>query len=160
MIVNMKKTLLIVLICPLFTMCDTSENNSLENSEMNLMADYTSIPPLGMKDTVKLLLSPGGGEDPYIETSYMGSEFKIVVNEEGDTSKYVTHDSTFFSPEGCHVGSYWIDIPLADQTEVKKKTGYGYFLKLYSGWTLGFCAGSECTNQELSNDSRVVWIEK
>ena len=147
-----------MLIGTLFVACGSDR---VENASNNYpIASYTGIPPLGLVDTVKLLLSPGGGQDPYIETSYMEHEFKVVVDEQGDTSKFVTHDSTFITPEGYSVGSYWLEIPLAEQTKVRIENGYGYYLKLQSGWTLGFCAGSECSNKELSDDSRVVWIEK
>ncbi|MFT7612857.1 MAG: hypothetical protein ACI9J3_001823 [Parvicellaceae bacterium] len=159
MITNMKKILLIVALGIGIVSCGTSELDETYSGEW-FVPDYTNLPPLGLKDTVKLLLSPGGGEEPYIETKYMGTDFKVVINAEGDTSRFVTHDTGFNTPEGYHVGSYWKNIPLAEQTEISKKQGYGYFLKLYSGWTLGFCAGSECTNEELSDESKVVWIQK
>ncbi len=153
---TMKKALLMLLISPLFVMCGEEPENEGHNYTV---ADYSAIPPMGISDTVKVILSPGGGEDTYIETNYYGYDFKLVINSEGDTVRFVTHDA-FVTPEGYTVGTRWADIPLEKQTEVERIKGYGYFLKLASGWKLGFCAGSECANEDLSEDSRVVWIEK
>jgi hypothetical protein len=141
----------------MFVACSSNVQEELSNYQV---ASYKGIPPMAADGTINLLLAPGGGQEPFVETSYMGHEFKVVVNQAGDTSRFVTHDSTFHTPEGYAVGSFWRDIPLADQTKVKIENGYGYYLKLHSGWTLGFCAGSEYSNEELSEESRVVWIEK
>lgn len=151
------------LVLPMFVLalaaCNNQDINNLNTASVPPAA-YSNIPPLSRKDTVKLLLTPGGREDPYIETLHLGHEFKLVVNKNGDTIKLVTHDTTFVTPEGYRIGTSWNRIPLAEKSEVVRKVGYGYFLKLASGWTLGFCAGSECSNGELSNESKVVWIEK
>lgn len=143
---------------PLLIACGS--DNTEENETTNrTVAKYTETPPLGVNKDLPVLVLPEGSV-PYEEISYWGYDFKAVVNDEGDTTNLVTHDTTFITPEGYKIGTAWKDIPLAEQTEVSKVDGFGYYLKLYSGWKLGFCAGDECTNEQLSDESRVAWIEK
>jgi hypothetical protein len=46
------------------------------------------------------------------------------------------------------------------KVEVKKMRGWGYYVLLNSGWQVGFCTGSSCTDRELNNDDKIMWIFK
>ena len=44
--------------------------------------------------------------------------------------------------------------------DILKMAGWGYYIKLKSGWFAGFCIGKTCTDRELKDDDKVTFIFK
>jgi hypothetical protein len=44
--------------------------------------------------------------------------------------------------------------------DILKMAGWGYYIKLKSGWFAGFCIGKTCTDRGLKDDDKVAFIFK
>ncbi|RZK13837.1 MAG: hypothetical protein EOO43_17275 [Flavobacterium sp.] len=86
--------------------------------------------------------------------------FKCSVNKQLDTVKVWTIDPKFNTAEGYTIGTKFGSISPLLSRQVYKLAGYGYFIRLYSGWILAFCEGKSCTEELLTENSEVRWIEK
>jgi len=78
----------------------------------------------------------------------------------GDTTHWSTTDLKFKTLEGYNVGTNWDKIPIELKKSMGHMAGWGYFIKLNSGWQLGFCEGKSCTDTEPKEGSIVKWIFK
>ncbi|HEX8426603.1 hypothetical protein [Hymenobacter sp.] len=88
-----------------------------------------------------------------------GCDFDLVTR--GNNTIYLaTRDKKFQTPEGFKVGIRFSELPKDIQTELTKEPGWGYYYKLSSGWMLGFCEGSSCTDNYPEINSRINWIFK
>lgn len=85
--------------------------------------------------------------------------FDLVAND-NDTLYLTTNDKKFQTPEGYKVGVKFSELPQNIQSKLTKEPGWGYYYKLSSGWTLGFCEGNSCTDNYPKSDSKVKWIFK
>lgn len=94
------------------------------------------------------------------KTTLYGVDFTIVLSTEGDTTHWSTNDPDFKTPEGFGVGTSWDDISTDLRKSVSKEQGWGYYILLSSGWNLGFCEGSSCTESAPNSESTVSWVFK
>jgi len=106
------------------------------------------------------IMTSSGSFEPSLGVTLYDCNFKIVLNEAGDTTYWSTNDSRFKTPEGYEVGTSWSALPIELQQSAKKMPGFGYLIKLNSGWQLGFCEGSSCTATKPNDESWVDWIFK
>ena len=107
----------------------------------------------------KMILVSSGQMSPYT-TIKIGSCYFDLVMSDNDTTYLATRDKRFRTPEGYKVGSAFSELPNDIQGELTKEPGWGYYCKLASGWTLGFCEGSSCTDSLPEYSSKVKWIFK
>lgn len=107
----------------------------------------------------KMTLVSSGQMSPYTTVKIDGSDFDLVTSD-NDTTYLATKDKRFQTPEGYKVGTRLSELPKNIQQELIKEPGWGYYYKLPSGWTLGFCEGSSCTDKYPENSSKVKWIFK
>ena len=94
------------------------------------------------------------------ELNVGGIRFNYALNSRQDTVKVWTTDAGFLTAERYKVGTKFKDIPKKLQARIVKVTGYGYALKLDSGWTLYFCEGESCTDEPISSNAEVKWIRR
>ena len=107
----------------------------------------------------KMTLISSGQMSPYTTIKIEGCDFHLVTKG-NDTIYLSTNDKRFQTPEGYKVGSRFSELPNDIQKELTKEPGWGYYYKLLSGWTLGFCEGNSCTDSYPKNNSKVKWILK
>jgi hypothetical protein len=107
----------------------------------------------------KGILVSSGQMSPYTTVKIDGCDFDLVTRD-NDTIYLTTNDKKFKTPEGYKVGTKFSELPKDIQGDLAKEPGWGYYYKLSSGWTLGFCEGNSCTDRYPENSSKVKWIFK
>lgn len=108
---------------------------------------------------VKQTLVSAGKFSPSTSVKFDGHPFDLVI-EKNDSIYMTTSDSLFVTHENYHVGMTWAEIPNALRKKLQKETGWGYYIELPSGWSLGFCEGASCTDSAPMDSSKVKWIFK
>ena len=107
----------------------------------------------------KMILVSSGQTLPYTRIKINDCNFDLVKRN-NDTIYLATNDKKFQTPEGYKVGTEFSELPNYIQKEFIKEPGWGYYYKLSSGWNLGFCEGSSCTDSYPKKISKVKWIFK
>jgi hypothetical protein len=107
----------------------------------------------------EILISSGQTEQ-YEVIKIKNIDFDLVVSETNDTIYLATNDKRFVTSEGFTVGTTFGQLADNLKNELSKENGWGYYVKLNSGWTLGFCEGSSCTDNHPIDSSEVKWIFK
>jgi hypothetical protein len=107
----------------------------------------------------KMTLVSSGQMLPYEIIRIAGCNFNLVTRGK-DTIYLSTNDKRFQTPEGCKVGTKYSELPNDIQSELSREPGWGYYYKLPTGWSLGFCEGSSCTDNYPQKNSIVKWIFK
>ncbi len=107
----------------------------------------------------KMILVSSGQISPSTTIKIDGCDFDLVTSD-NDTTYLATNDKKFQTPEGYKVGTKLSELPKDIQLDLTKEPGWGYYYKLTSGWTLGFCEGNSCTDNYLKTNSKVKWIFK
>ena len=119
-----------------------------------------TAPPLQKFDSsIKLMVISSAQTSPYTETIYSGSKFQVVIQDK-DTIFMSTRDTTFKTPEGYGVGGHFGSLPKSLKKAVRKEPGFIYWVSLKSGWRLGFCEGSSCTDHVPFDSSKIDFIYK
>jgi len=85
--------------------------------------------------------------------------FDLVLKNR-DTVYIQTTESKFVTDEGISVGKKFSELPTEIKQSLTKENGWGYFYKLPSGWSIGFCEGNSCTGSYPKEDSKIKWIFK
>jgi hypothetical protein len=93
------------------------------------------------------------------EIKLNGHTFDLVLDKK-DTLYLATSDNGFLTPEKIHSGMLFSEIPAELKKQLKKETGWGYYISLPSGWNIGFCEGASCTDTEPVASSKVKWVFK
>jgi hypothetical protein len=127
----------------------------------NLLAKYrlnTLKEETESYDPIKMTMISSGQISPSESIIYKKSEFDLVLNKELDTAYLQTTDIKFKTPEGYFIGYEWDKIYEQDQKEIERMAGWGYYIRLESGWQLGFCEGETCTDSVPTNRSKIDWI--
>jgi hypothetical protein len=106
-----------------------------------------------------MTLVSSGQMSPYTTIKINDCKFDLVTSG-NDTIYLATNDKAFQTSEGYKVGTKFSELPKNIQEDLTKEPGWGYYYKLPSGWTLGFCEGNSCTDHLPNNSSRVKWIFK
>ena len=132
----------------------TSKGDTNTIKKATLMLD--TIPNISLG---KMTLVSSGQMSPYTVIKIDGCDFDLVTRD-NDTIYLATNDKKFQTLEGYKVGTKFSELPKGIQGKLTKEPGWGYYYKLSSGWTLGFCEGSSCTNSYPQNFSKVKWIFK
>lgn len=109
------------------------------------------------KEKRQILISSGQFE-PYETIKINNIDFDLVVNETADTIYLGTKDTNFTTADGFTVGAKFGELSNDLKKEISKENGWGYYVTLNSGWSLGFCEGSSCTDNYPADSSRVKWI--
>jgi hypothetical protein len=152
----MNKTILILLIIGTCFSCNTNSKKNIPEIE------NVNIESIVEKEggTNKLLMITSSNLKPSKEVLINGIDFTIVENEKKEIIYWSTNDNNFQTPEGYSVGMNWSKIPQELKNSIGKMTGWGYYINLNSGWQLGFCEGSTCTDSDPNNLSNIKWIFK
>ncbi|WP_430405482.1 hypothetical protein [Fluviicola sp.] len=108
---------------------------------------------------VKQTLVSAGKFSPSTSVKFDGHNFDLVI-EKNDSIYMATSDTLFLTHDKYHVGMTWSEIPKALQKKLQKETGWGYYIELPSGWSLGFCEGASCTDMKPTDSSKVKWLFK
>lgn len=108
---------------------------------------------------VKQTLVSAGKFSPSTRVKFDNSYFDLVI-EKNDSIYMATSDSLFLTHDKYHVGMTWSEIPKEVRKKLKKEAGWGYYITLPSGWSLGFCEGASCTDTAPTDSSKVKWIFK
>ncbi|MEO6232929.1 MAG: hypothetical protein ABJB11_00040 [Ferruginibacter sp.] len=107
----------------------------------------------------KMILISSGQISPCKTVVINGYNFDLVTSD-NDTIYLATHDKKFQTPEGFKVGTKLSELPKRIQSELNKEPDWGYYYKLSSGWSLGFCEGNSCTENYPKEYSKVKWLFK
>ncbi|NOQ76082.1 MAG: hypothetical protein GQ574_29020 [Crocinitomix sp.] len=118
------------------------------------------IPVIEEKKEILGLMTTASNILPAISVNKYSCDFLVVLNDNGDTTHWSTNDRDFKTPEGYYIGTNWSELPTKLQNSLGLMRGWGYFIKLESGWQLGFCEGSACTDTAPVDGSLVKWIFK
>ncbi|PKG50968.1 hypothetical protein [Olleya sp. 1-3] len=143
--------------------CNTSEKKKdriTDNKNMESIDNFNDSIIEKKEGTTKLLMVNSASLKPSKEVLINGRDFSIVENEKKEIIYWSTNDKEFSTPEGYSVGMNWTEIPEELKNKTGKMNGWGYFIRLNSGWQLGFCEGSTCTDTYPNNLSVVKWIFK
>ena len=133
---------------------DTKTKTDTDTSNKTAFGDTLPNISLG-----KMALVSSGQMSPYKSIKIGGFDFDLVMSN-NDTTYLATNDNKFQTPEGYKVGTKFSDLPKDIQDHLTKEPGWGFYYKLASGWILGFCEGSSCTDMVPTNSSKVKWIFK
>lgn len=149
----MKQILILISSSLLIIACSTETPKKLE-----------SIPDEDLTKTkdgviVKQTLVSAGQFKPSTPVQFDGRNFDLVL-EKNDSIYFATSDSLFLTHEKYNVGMTWAEIPQTVRKNLQKEIGWGYYIELLSGWSLGFCEGTSCTDSEPTASSTVKWIFK
>jgi hypothetical protein len=147
---KMKKPILICMSASLLIACQSwNKDNVSEKSDA-----FTTADRLGHKQI--------DAQTGYVihAITVDNIEMKYALSQLGDTVKIWTQDQDFVTSEGFKIGTSWEELPPDLQKNHYALPGWGYFVPLQSGWSLGFCEGPSCTDKPLAATSKVAWIEK
>jgi len=86
--------------------------------------------------------------------------FDIAWDKEGKVNFIVTSDSNFMTKEKVKPNMTLKEIKDIQKVNIIKMIGWGYYLKLESGWNVGFCVDESCTGRELVEKDRAKFIFK
>ena len=129
-----------------------SDTDTIKETALRL--DTLPNIPLG-----KMTLVSSGQMSPSTTVKIDGSDFDLVTSD-NDTIYLGTNDKRFQTPEGYKVGTKLSELLNNIKDSLTKEPGWGYYYKLPSGWSLGFCEGNSCTDKYPENSSKVKWIFK
>ncbi len=149
-----------ITIALLFIQCTQNNHTEIKENSGELMVKEKDQTGIESEENSKLLMTFSGSVEPYQEIKLYGCDFAVVLNESNDTTHWSTNDNKFETPEGFKVGTNWEELPTELQNAVNQMPGWGYYIKLNSGWQLGFCEGESCTDSEPKDGSTVKWIFK
>ncbi|MBQ0910021.1 hypothetical protein KBJ98_15015 [Flavobacterium sp. F-328] len=85
--------------------------------------------------------------------------FDLVLKNR-DTVYLQTTESKFVTKEGISVGKKFSELPIKIKQGLTKENGWGYYYKLPSGWSIGFCEGNSCTESYPNENSKIKWMFK
>lgn len=123
-----------------------------------LLTSFFTIIALGQNESGKFMLITSGQLSKYETVKINDINFDLVQNNNHDTIYLQTMESKFVTKEGIRVGTKVSELPISIQQNLIKEIGWGYYYKLASGWSIGFCEGSTCTNSYPTADSKIRWI--
>lgn len=126
----------------------------------NLKSDLQEFSRLKNKNFDKLILISSGQMMPYESVIADKCKFELVKDGKGDTVFIATTDMNFITAEGYKVGMKLSELPELLNNKFTKENGWGFYYKLKSGWALGFCEGSSCTDKYPDSSSEIKWIFK
>jgi hypothetical protein len=153
----MKPSILFATLIFLIYSCNNAEQRKTQSTDTlkHSVSSNKLIP-----DTLapgKMIQVSSGQTSPYETTKINGCNFDLITKDK-DTIYLVTRDENFLTPEGYKIGTKFEKLPKHIRSRLTKEPGWGYYYKLASGWTLGFCEGISCTDKYPKNDSKVKWI--
>jgi hypothetical protein len=106
------------------------------------------------------LLTSSSQLSPFTNINCKGKDFQLAWNSEGKLIYISTTDSNFLTNDNFKVGTTLSEIKDHQKIEISEMSGWGYFIKLESGWYLGFCVDNSCTGRKIKNSDKVKWIFK
>jgi len=89
-----------------------------------------------------------------------GIIFDIAWDKDYRVNFIGTTDSGFIANENVRVDMTLKSIKDIQNVDILKMAGWGYYIKLKSGWFAGFCIGKTCTDRGLKDDDKVAFIFK
>ncbi|MEO9531111.1 MAG: hypothetical protein ABJG68_06360 [Crocinitomicaceae bacterium] len=99
-----------------------------------------------------------GQISPSKEILFENCLFDLVLSSDGDTVYLQTVDTSFTCPENYKVGDDFDDISEDDLAKMEQMPGWGYYIKLDSGWNIAFHEGYTATETYPESGSKVDWI--
>ena len=113
-----------------------------------------------LKHSPLLVFTHSGSAHPGKQIKLNGFKFTVAFKNTDDTIYWSTIDTNFRTPENHKIGMEWNQLSQELKDKLSSTLGWGYSIKLKSGWYLGFCEGSYCTDSLPKNDSKVKRIFK
>ena len=88
-------------------------------------------------------------------------EYSIGYNEKNNSITNIsTSDFSFYTPEGYKIGDFFYTFSDSLKSELICDRGWGYFIKLPSGWNATFTQGSSMTDGKLKGRAKVKFFFK
>jgi hypothetical protein len=91
---------------------------------------------------------------------YNNLVFQIAWNRDNKLVYISTSDTNFNTEENIRINMTYNDIQKTQNTSISKIPGWGYYVKLNSGWNAAFCVDNTCTGRDISRNDTVKWIFK
>lgn len=126
-------------------------NTPKENSDAESI-----LLPLSMDSSILV----SSGQFSSYQTIFLNNVEFQFVGSKSDTQYLSTRSKQFLTPEGYVVGMRLGEVDKILQKDIVKESGWGYYIRLKSGWNLAFCEGSSCTDHNLQDSSTIDWIFK
>lgn len=142
-----------------FLMQACSENTEKQTGANEITLNQDEITQTKDGVMMKQVLVSANQFSPAKEVWINSYKFDLVAHKK-DTIYLSTSDRLFQTPEGQRIGTTFAEIPEKLRKSLQEEAGWGYYIKLPSGWNLGFCEGAGCTDSEPTNASKVKWIFK
>lgn len=96
---------------------------------------------------------------PYRKIKYRNIIYDIAIDK--NKIKFIsTSDINFMTDDGFMIGDTVKKLKESGYSEFNEMRGWGYWVKLESGWCAAFCEGDACTDKELNIDSKIKWFFK
>ena len=146
-----------------------SQNENKDKTNPLFVSNNPSVPKengdnelLGNIDFGNVIMISAGQMSPFKKVKFKGCMFNLVLEEDksltNDTIYFATHDTRFKTPEGFSVGTKFSSLSKTLQNKLVKEPGWAYYCELPSGWNLGFCEGTSCTDNSPKENSEVKWV--
>ncbi len=167
----MKNSIIILILLILFSCSNTTDNKEIRTID-NLTANDTiqlkAFPTIGdlLADSViqtsnnRMQLASSSQFSPSTTITHQGLFFDLAWDKEGRLTYLSTTDSSFMTEEKVKLNMTLNEIIKIQDVEILSMPGWGYYIKLESGWFAAFCVDSTCTGRELTVNDKVKWIYK
>jgi len=132
--------------------------NTVDNDNFKLEIGF-DISGLKFKEEEmvhELLVGPAQSF-PYKKIKFKDITYDIAINK-GKIEYISTTDSNFITNDGFKVGDTIESLKQMGYEEFKELRGWGYYIKLKSGWNAGFSILQDNTYKPLKNDSKIAWF--
>ncbi|RPH25020.1 MAG: hypothetical protein EHM93_20175 [Bacteroidales bacterium] len=150
---------------------NTNNRKSTQMVETKSIIDtirLTKLPAIGdfLGDSIRMTSNNRGqlvsSSDLSSSTTILnnGIIFEIAWDKDNRVNYIVTSDSNFITYENVKINMTLKNIKDIQKVDIFEMPGWGYYIKLKSGWIAGFCIGKACTDRELKNDDIVTSIFK
>lgn len=149
--------LLVTLI--LVTSCATKEFFKVPELKLSQLPEIGAIIKNPPKSRT-LTMTSSASTDPEYQMKINAINYSVALNAVGKVKYIATDDISFSTPEGLKIGDSYSKVKEITKKTFIEESGWGYYIKLPSGWCAGFCEGKTCTSEPLNETSTIDWFFK
>ncbi|HNQ78465.1 MAG TPA: hypothetical protein PKJ37_06400 [Acidobacteriota bacterium] len=143
----------------LLTSCATKDFFKVPELRLSQLPEIGTIIKKPPKSRT-LIMTSSASTDPEYQMKINAINYSVALNAVGKVKYIATDDVSFSTPEGLKMGDSYSKVKEITQKNCVKESGWGYYIKLSSGWYAGFCEGKTCTSEPLTETSTIDWFFK
>lgn len=91
---------------------------------------------------------------------FRNAVFELAWDKDNKLVYISTSDTNFITEENIRINMTLKDIRKTQNSEILKMQGWGFYVKLNSGWNAAFCVDNTCTGRDIFDSDKVKWIFK